>query len=299
MGKTGRNLIGNGQAGEIDKADRLVEIEQAPRPIDMAWFQQMQGDGLNLNAETLLPALAGVAAKLTGQNQAVAFELLQQWDRQDTAASQATAIFESFWRNLLMATFTDELPTSSWPAGDSRWYVVIRTLLQEPDSPWWDDTTTAEVIESRDDMLLRAFAATIETMEQEYGKDPASWPQWGDLHSATFRNATLGDSGIAPVENLFNRGPFPVGGGESLVNATSWTASESFEVDELPSMRMIVDLSDLNGSASVNTTGQSGHAASPHYDDMIELWRTNQYYPMLWREQAIASGAEAHLRLAP
>jgi len=70
-------------------------------------------------------------------------------------------------------------------------------------------------------------------------------------------------------------------------------------VDELPSMRMIVDLSDLNGAAAINTTGQSGHTASPHYSDMIELWRTNQYYPMLWSEQAIAGGAEAHLRLMP
>src|SRR5690606_31393188 len=140
---------------------------------------------------------------------------------------------------------------------------------------------------------------TVATMEREYGTDPADWPAWGDLHSATFRTATLVDSGIGPVEDLFNRGPFPVGGGESLVNPTSWPASESFEVDELPSMRMIVDLSDLNGSAAINTTGQSGHTASPHYSDMIELWRTNQYYPMLWHEQAIAGGAEAHLRLTP
>jgi len=282
------------------RARRIVElIEQAPEKIDVAYFQQMQGDGLNLNAEALLPALAGVAARFSGENQAAAYELLQQWDRQDTADSQATAIFESFWRNLLMATFTDELPEASWPAGDSRWIVVMRALLQQPDSPWWDDKATAGAVETRDDLLLRAFAETVATMEQEYGKDPAGWPVWGDLHSATFRNATLGDSGIGPVEDLFNRGPFPVGGGESLVNSTSWTASESFEVDELPSMRMIVDLSDLNGAAAINTTGQSGHTASPHYSDMIELWRTNQYYPMLWSEQAIAGGAEAHLRLMP
>ena len=135
-------------------------------------------------------------------------------------------------------------------------------------------------------------------MQEALGKDPAKW-RWGDLHTSTFENQTLGKSGVAPIEALFNRGPFPTAGGASIVNATGWNASKGFEVTSVPSMRMIVDLGDLRNSLTVHPTGQSGHAYHPHYIDMADLWRYIQYYPMLWNEQAIVSGAEAHLQLVP
>jgi penicillin amidase len=109
----------------------------------------------------------------------------------------------------------------------------------------------------------------------------------------------LGESGIGPIEGLFNRGPFVTSGGEGIVNATGWDVGESFEVNWLPSMRMIVDLGDLRNSVTVHTTGESGHAYHPHYDDMAPLWASVDYYPMLWDEQAITSSAEGHLRLIP
>lgn len=30
----------------------------------------------------------------------------------------------------------------------------------------------------------------------------------------------------------------------------------------------------------MHTTGQSGHPASPHYDDMIAAWLAGRYHPM-------------------
>ncbi|MDI6695266.1 MAG: penicillin acylase family protein [Anaerolineales bacterium] len=282
------------------RAQRIVEmIEQAPGKIDIAYFQKMQGDNKNLNAETLVPALAALNTHFATPNQAIAIDILNHWDYQNTMDSQAAAIFEWYWWNLLMDVFKDDLPENYWPAGGSRWFEVMRSLIQKPDSPWWDDKATAEVVETRDDMLPRAFTETIQQLEKEYGKDPNKWPRWGDLHAAVFRNSTLGRSGIAPIENLFNRGPFPTGGGDSIVNATGWDVGESFETNWLPSMRMIVDLSNLNNSLTVHTTGQSGHADHPHYIDMADLWRNIQYYPMLWDTQQIIREAEAHLLLIP
>jgi penicillin amidase len=64
-------------------------------------------------------------------------------------------------------------------------------------------------------------------------------------------------------------------------------------------MRMIVDLGNLNNSITVHTTGQSGHAYHQHYIDMAPMWAAVEYYPMLWEEAAITSGAEGHLVLTP
>ena len=88
------------------------------------------------------------------------------------------------------------------------------------------------------------------------------------MHASTFRNGTLGESGVGPIEALFNRGPFLTSGGEAVINATGWSVQDGYETNWLPSMRMIVDLSNLNNSVTVHTTGESGHAYHPHYDDM-------------------------------
>ena len=232
-------------------------------------------------------------------NEKTAYEILQSWNGRDEMDFQAAAIFEWFWWNLLMQTFKDDLPEEYWPSGGNRWFEVMRQLVQVPDSPWWDDQTTDDKVETRDDILLRAFSEAVSQLEEKHSKDPARWPEWGELHTSTFKNATLGESGIAPIEALFNRGPFETGGGESIVNATGWAVGESFEVDWLPSMRMIVDLSNLNGSVTVHTTGQSGHAYHAHYIDMADLWRNIQYYPMWWEEASIVNDSEGHFQLLP
>jgi penicillin amidase len=62
---------------------------------------------------------------------------------------------------------------------------------------------------------------------------------------------------------------------------------------------MIVDLGNLGNSLTVHTTGESGHAYSPHYADMAPLWSNIRYYPMLWDKESIVSQSEGHLRLLP
>ena len=83
------------------------------------------------------------------------------------------------------------------------------------------------------------------------------------------------------------------------MNATGYNIRRSFEVTDVPSMRMIVDLGDLNNSVTIHTTGQSGHAYHPHYADMAQLWADIEYYSMLWEEEAVTAQAEGHLILMP
>ena len=278
------------------RANRIVEmIANAQSPIDAAYFQQMQGDAYDANAAVYVPLLAQALGS-SSTTETSALQVLQDWDYQAKADSAGAAIFEVFWRNLLQNTFDDDLPEAYWPEGGSRWNEVMRNLTT--DSGWWDDKATADGIETRDDILKQSFSQAVDELSKAQGKDASSW-QWGKLHTATFRNQTLGESGIGLIENLFNRGPFAVNGGEALVNATGWTASEGFEVDWLPSMRMIVDLSDLNASLSVHTTGESGHAYHSHYDDMIPLWRDIAYYPMWWERASVEGDAESHLVITP
>ena len=278
------------------RAQRIVDmIENAPGPITIEYIQTMQGDNRNLNAETLVPLLMQLSFSDERLRRAQA--LFAGWDYQMHMDSAPAALFAAFWKHLLAATFHDELPEKFQPTGGSRWFEVMRYLVEDPTNPWWDDVTTGEK-EDRDTIFRRAFAAAVDELETTLGKNPAGW-RWGDLHTATFRNQTLGKSGVKVIEALFNRGPFPTSGGKSIVNATGWNARTSYEVTSLPSMRMIVDLADLSRSLSIHTTGQSGHAYHPHYIDMADMWRNIEYHPMLWDRTQVEEHAREVLRMVP
>jgi penicillin G amidase len=278
------------------RARRIVDmIEHAPGPIDIAYIEKMQGDDKDLNAQTLAPVLLQI--QLTDDRLEKARALLKNWDYQDQMDSAPAALFAVFWKHLLADTFDDQLPEEYWPQGGSQWFEVLRHLATQPDSSWWDNKTTTAV-EGRDQVFLQALGEAVAELEKAQGKDPNKW-KWGDLHTLTFLNQTLGKSGIGPIEALFNRGPFRTSGGGSIVNATGWNATKSYKVMTLPSMRMIVDLSNLANSLTIHTTGQSGHAYNPHYIDMADMWRNIQYAPMLWEQSQIEKAAGGSLSLAP
>jgi penicillin amidase len=247
-------------------------------------------DGYNALAPVLVPHLLRVPSS------ARAVDLLRGWDHQQPADSAAAAYFNAVWRALLARTF-DELPKDYKADGGDRWWEVVRGLLEKPASPWWDDRGTPAV-ETMDQILAAALAGAAAELSDRLGDEPSEW-RWGDLHTLELRNQSFGESGVAPVEWLFNRGPEPVSGGSSIVNATGWDAASGYEVDAVPSMRMVVDLGNLDGSRWVQPGGNSGHAFSAHYADQFGPWRRGEMLPMRWDRATIRREATDTLVLKP
>ena len=283
------------------RAARIVQlIATASNPIDAAYIQKMHGDDYNASAAVLVPLLFQLNlqdSRLDGMR-----DVLKGWDYQNRMDQAAPALYNVFWRALLAHTFHDNLPKDYWPDGDSRWFEVIRNLVQTSGSAWWDDQGTATK-ETRDDILSLAFSDAVAELTKLQGSDTTKWT-WGGLHTVTFHNQSLGVSGVGLIESIFNRGPFAVSGGSSIVNATAWDASEAdpklaYQMVSMPSERLIVDLSDLPASQSVITTGESGHAYHANYVDQADLWRNIQYHPMLWGRQLVESTAKQHMVLTP
>lgn len=260
------------------RAERIEELllHGAPHTVDS--LAAMQMDARLLSAAEMMPYLA--ALEVDGDELRGARESLLAWDGQLARESGPAALYMQFWRRLLENLFDDQLtPLDLPPASDMHMWAVSR-LLAEPSSRWWDDIRTPDQIETRDDILLRALRLAYDDLVRLQGSDPARW-RWGDLHTATFVSQPLGS--LPLFDRLVNRGPVPVDGGSNVVNATGsigpW-GDDYFAVFGLPSMRMVVDLSDLDRSISMNTTGQSGHPLSRHYDDMIEPWRDGEFKQM-------------------
>lgn len=278
------------------RAQRILDLLSAKEAgFDFASFREIQGDNYNLNAQRLVPILLNLPFKDSPLEQIR--DLFKSWDFQMMEKSSEAAIFETFWNQLLTTTFHDNLLLEFRPDGGQRWIKVIGDLVEQPDSFWWDNVLTPEV-ENRDFIFEQAFGAAVAELENRLGKNPQAW-EWGKLHRVTFRNQSLGQSGIAPIEAIFNRGGVSISGGNAIVNATAWNAQKSFEATWIPSMRMILDLSDLNASGAVLSTGQSGHAFHRHYTDLLPLWRNLDYHPMVSSRPGVEANTRDTLILLP
>jgi penicillin amidase len=278
---------------------RIVEMILAKDKLSIEDVQAIHGDDYDAMGPVFVPLLTALSEWPT-PNQAIAADMLRGWDFQNRIDSAPAAVFNAFWRHLLLRLFANMgVPEDYFPDQD-RAFAIMETMVGDAswDCTQWCNDPTTPAVEDREAILRASFADAIAELETLLGKDPAKWT-WGAIHTATFRNTTLGESGIAPIEALFNRGPYETAGGNSIVNATGWSYADGYGLVSLPSERMIVNLANLPESLMVHTTGQSGHAYHPHYTDMIDAWRLIQYRPMVWTRQQAESMAEGVLTLTP
>jgi acyl-homoserine lactone acylase PvdQ len=62
---------------------------------------------------------------------------------------------------------------------------------------------------------------------------------------------------------------------------------------------MVVDLAEPARARATTTGGQSGHPASPHYQDQARLWADDAYHPLLMDVGDYAEGLEGEMLLRP
>ena len=221
------------------------------------------------------------------------------WDYSSTKDSAAAAYFNVVCHNIFKLTFRDELPEEDlWPTGGDRWYAVLTILIGQVKNPWWDDVRTPDKIETRDDILLAALTNARKEITSLMARDTDQW-QWGKIHTMRLQNPTLGKSGIEPIERLFNRGQYQVGGGPAVVNAMAFDDRKGYAVTAAPAMRMLIDLGDLDLSRWVNQSGVSGHAFHQHYDDQTELWANQRLWPFVSSRGAVEARSSSRQELLP
>jgi penicillin amidase len=168
----------------------------------------------------------------------------------------------------------------------------LEHILDQQDSHWFD----LGAGETRNQQILCALRETVDFLKNKLGPDMLSW-NWGRLHTLTLSH-TLGAK--KPLDRLFNRGPFPIGGnGDTIWNSQTNLHSLDSGIVIGPPFRFIADLNDLSRSVGQLLPGQSGHPGSPHYADNIQAWFKGEYHPMLIQREEIMANMEAILNLSP
>ncbi|TFD04027.1 penicillin acylase family protein [Cryobacterium sp. TMT1-66-1] len=272
---------------------RLQELIAAKTPMTAELMSEIQGDNYSAIAATLVPALQQV--RLSG-DAAEAQKLLDGWDYQVDVDSAAAAYFNVIWRTLLHDIFTGKIDDGAALTGGDRAFSVVTSLLDQPNSPWWSNASYGTV--GQESMLRRVMTDAAAEAADLMGSNPQDW-QWGSIHTLELTNQSFGKSGIAPLEWLFNRGPYELAGGSAVVNAVGWDATQGYQVDWVPSMRQVVSLENFDDSTWINLTGASGHAFHPNYTDQAPLWRDHETRPWLFTPAAINAVATNTLTLEP
>jgi penicillin G amidase len=274
------------------RAKRITDLLKANDKVTIDDIRAMQADTYALVAEIMKPYLANT--KTENALQASALEQIKAWNLHFAVDSPGALIFANWYRFIIQDSLKVELgDLLNDPNWGHKLVPVIARLTGDADASWFDDVTTPRH-ETRDDILTRSLAHTVDQLSQQYGSDPARWTL-GQMHTISFIHLPLGQSGIAPLEYLFNSQKIPAAGDSDTIDSMVIGQPVNFG----SSQRLLIDFHDLENSLSVNSTGQSGQLFHPHREDQIQMWEQVDYHPMLFTQEAVRANAESVLTLTP
>jgi len=146
---------------------------------------------------------------------------------------------------------------------------IVEHLLRQRPPDWFSDY---------DALLLKALKEAVADGEKLQGSRISRW-DYGQFNELTVENPVFGP--LPLIGKYLNIGPAPMSGSPTTVKQTTRRLG--------PSLRMIVDLSNLDNSLINLTTGESGHELSRHYMDQWNSYYAGQSFPMEF-DQVYASG---------
>ncbi len=281
-----------------NRARRIIDLLAADADLSLEEMSRIQADTYSILAEELCPYL--LALEPVDEVEAAALAEVERWDRHYRTDSVGAPIYHVWHWHLVRNVVGDELGEELLEESlipPLLEHQITDRLMAEADHPWFDDRGTPE-IEGRDEIAARSLSDAVAWLVEHHGDDPEDW-QWGELHPMSFAHLPFGQSGVAPLERLFNSTPVPAPGGPFTVFATHPSPTPPFKVTSGTSQRFLADLADLSRSLAANSTGQSGHAFHRHVQDQVQLWQKVEYHPVLFDRAKVEAAAEEVMTLTP
>lgn len=284
----------------LDRAQRLVDlIQDKTRKSDMAQSMAMQRDvrtGYSKRVLTpILPLLKGMAADPVERK---LIEQLTVWDGSYTRDKIEPTVFSQLLYETARAAMADELGAVQFKnlLGTRVLDSALPLLAADAASPWWDDSGTSDIVETRDVTLHKAWRAAMAHLRATFGTDPAHWA-WGQTHTLT-HNHPLGQQ--KPLDKLFSVGPFSVPGGREIPNALGSSIGPGpWAVTYGPSTRRVIDFADSTQALGINPMGQSGFVFDTHYRDQSLAYVAGDYVRQWLAEDDVAKNTRSTLTFTP
>jgi penicillin amidase len=280
--------------------ERIAEVLRENPSFGLEDSVELQTDYLSVPARRIVARLQRL--RHTNPRIEQVLEMLTGWDCVLWADSAPAALFEVWYCLHLRETLLkksmedfvepvrlDEAVSRVMPvedqAGDAR--MILVTLEQL-------DTSLGR--EAVDEILSSTLKRATERLEGLLGVDRADW-EWGKLHQVHMVHP------LSPLVDSLTRerldvGPVPRGGSGDTVGNTAYHM-ENLRQTGGSSWRVVVDVGEWDHSLFINSPGQSGDPASPHYSDLFLPWARDEAVPLLYSRAQVEAAAERRVVLEP
>ena len=203
--------------------------------------------------------------------------LLRGWTAQDPEVEWARTLlleWDGHYRKNLVA-----------PSVHNRWLAALDDGALEPPAALeygasgsaGRNVALSDINPEREALARAALEAALAELRTDLGPDRNEW-RWGRLHRSEFPHWLVSAFDLPAVER---------NGGGNTVAATGAT------------YKGIYDLSNLDNSWIANAPGQSGQPMSEFYGNLLDLWASQQFFPLAYSRPAVEAVASKRLMLRP
>lgn len=284
------------------RANRIAQLIDARQKHGMNSFADIQKDDVSLAARELLPIVTKVNP-LSGRAR-TALDALRKWNGAMDMDRAEPLIFNAWMREASRRIFADELGDALmkdyWEQRNVHQPMVNVLEDVNGQGKWCADVSQPTAIRPQDcgELLSASLDAVLANLEHRYGADMAQW-RWGEAHAARSEHRPFAK--VALLARLFDlRVATP--GDTYTVNVGRYNLrdeKEPFVSHHAASLRALYDLSNLENSRFIHSTGQSGNVFSPLYRNFVQRWADVSYLPMNTRRETVEINKLGTLTLAP
>ena len=265
------------------RADRIDELLVKTPKHSVASFARMQGDVVSRLARELLPVALAARPRTNEGRDAQA--MLKDWDAQMRMDSPAPLVFSAWYRELTRLVYADDLGDMFAESWDNRSAFMLSVLKNQGAYAKWCDDIRTPARETCDEQVSKALDLAAGYLAKQHG-EPRNW-RWGGVHVAGGDHRPF--SFVPVISRWFSVAPPTPGDGFTVNVGHFFIRDETrpFANRHAASLRAIYDLSDLDKSLFIQSTGQSGNFLSPWYASMAERWAKVEYVTIPAKREAI------------
>ena len=271
-----------------DRSKRIVELLKPKNDFTKEDVMKMIYDVKSSTASKigrdLLKSVDKSSLSVSGRK---AFSILEKWNGTHLKTSVAPTIYNRFLYEFLKNTYKDELGDSFDLFINSQLQdQVLVTQIERENSVWWDDISTKDKVETKEEIINASFKNAISFLQNQLGENIDNWT-WNRVISIEYEHAIGKAGGV--LRKLFNVGPFETIGGNEVINNHIFKLDSTgvYKVTAGPSTRRVIDFSDIENSVSILPTGQSGNVFSEYYKDQTQKYLNGEFVKMKLNKQEI------------
>ncbi|MGI8588740.1 MAG: penicillin acylase family protein [Chloroflexia bacterium] len=300
------------------RARRIADLIEEKPLLTLDDFVAIQADVYSIPGQALAELIVerlGGRADIRGRRGRVrrqALEYLAAWDGRMDRDSVGATLYEVtahfLTREVYGLAFTDRrlldqyLGSATQGVTQSTAYIAravpqMLHALRENDLAWLrglSDNPAKVAGLDWETLLERSLDQGLKLLRRRLGPDMRRW-RWGRVHRLTLSHP-LGS--IGPLARVFNPPPVSMPGDRDTVCMSAEAPNSPLTAaGNSVSYRQLYDLGDWDTARVVLAGGQAGQPTSPHYADLLRLWRRNEYVPLPFSEEMAEAATASDLDL--